>query len=313
MIRFVKHQNIDPAKWDNAVRHALFSTVFASYNFLDVISGDAHWNALIEDDYLGVMPLPYRSKCGIPYVYTPFFLPQMGIFSADPTDENRIFSFLKAIPEQYRQVDLLLNKENHPVLPPENQLLFISHQLDLNKSYETINSDYSENTRRNIKSAEKHQLSFEINGNLIREIIQLFQSNRGKEAAVHFTEKDYRHLQKAADLLLKKELLDVLGVRDSSQHLVAGAFIVRDAQRAWFWFSGRDANVSECKPMFFLLNEYIKLHCNIPLILDFNGSNNDNVARLYRGFGGVPYSISMFQRSLFPANWLRKLSLLSKR
>ena len=47
------------------------------------------------------------------------------------------------------------------------------------------------------------------------------------------------------------------------------------------------------KAMFFLIDEYIRRHAEQQYILDFNGSMNENVARLYKGFGGQPYTFNM--------------------
>ena len=48
--------------------------------------------------------------------------------------------------------------------------------------------------------------------------------------------------------------------------------------------------------MFYLLNEYIRNHAETDLIIDFNGSTNENVARLYRSFGGERYEIPFVRR-----------------
>jgi hypothetical protein len=221
----------------------------------------------------------------------------MGIFSEEPTDAQKTLLFFNAIPKKFLQVDLLLNAHNHADLLPEHQLQCVSHLLDLNAPYDSLCANFSQNTRRNLKSAEKHFLTLEKNDGLIENIIDLFQNNRGKDAAVHFGAHDYLVLQKAAEFLVPKGQLEVLGVRDAEQNLIAGTLMVRDGQRIWFWFSGRDERAAESKPMFFLLNEYIKENCESPLMLDFNGSNNKNVARLYQGFGGVPYSLVMLQHS----------------
>lgn len=298
MLRFVRHQDIDPEKWDDAVTTASSPTLFARYDMLDLLTGDAHWHAIVEDDYLAVMPLPYRSKWGIYYIYTPFFLPQMGIYAAQPTDAEKTLMFFNAIPKQFLQVDLLLNHHNTASLLPGKRVNMTSHQLSLNDNYPHLYEKFSQNTRRNIKAAEKQNLTFEKNGALVDEIIRLFRENRGKERAVHYRERDYLNLSRAAERLLQDGLLDVLGVRAAGK-LIAGALMVRDGQRIWFWFSGRDENAAECKPVFFLLNEYIKQYCGTGLVFDFNGSNNENVARLYRSFGGVPYPVAMTLFSRF--------------
>ena len=59
--------------------------------------------------------------------------------------------------------------------------------------------------------------------------------------------------------------------------------------------------------MFFLLDEYIKQHAGEQISLDFNGSMNENVARLYKGFGGLPYDFQMthFTRDFYLGGLIR--------
>ena len=81
MIRYLKHSEINPKKWNQTVCNSLFSTIFVEYEMLDLLTGSDTWDALVQDAYEAVMPLPYRKKGVLKYVYTPFFMPQMGIFS----------------------------------------------------------------------------------------------------------------------------------------------------------------------------------------------------------------------------------------
>lgn len=297
MIRFVKHNDINPEKWNATLQTSQFRTIFCSYNILDELTRGGHWNALILDDYQYIMPLPKRSKLGVSYIYTPFFLPQMGIFSAHPITSEIVAEFIQAIPKKYKQVDALLNISNDISNLNTHTLTLISHQLDLNTSREELFSHYAQNTQRNIKSAQKQNLIFETQNVKICEIIDLFVQNKGKENIVHFKADDYKTLEIVAEQLLKMERLDVVGTRNATGQLIAGTLFVKDFDRIWFWFSGRDNQFSKEKPMFFLLDEYIKTQAGKPMLLDFNGSTNENVARLYKGFGGQPYDIHMLNFS----------------
>ena len=221
----------------------------------------------------------------------------MGIYAQQLVAAEDALRFFNTIPKKYRQVDLLFNRHNNISLLPENQYLLPSHEVSLQVPYETLWEGFSQNTRRNIKSAEKHFLTIEKNSGKVGDIIRLFQNNRGKAEAVHFQERDYRNLIRVADVLLNKDKLEVLGVRDGAQNLIAGALLVRDGHKVWFWFSGRDEKAADSKPMFFLINEFLKENCNTDTVFDFNGSSNENVARFYKGFGGIPYSIPMLQHS----------------
>ena len=301
MIRFVKHTDIRPEKWDEAILRSQSPTVLATHGFLDTLTAGSTWNALILDDYAAVLPLPERSKMGIPYIYTPFFLPQLGIFSPTPTNAETTLAFFNNIPTKYKQIDLLLNATNDAGLLKNETIQLVSHQLSLQKPYEQLQADFSQNTRRNIKDAQKHSLTYFEDEMILDDVINLFKQNKGREKNVHYGNDDYPILQKAAQKLIDNQKLLVAGVLNANEKLVAGAFFLHDYTKIHFWFSGRDDEASEGKPMFFLLDEYIHRHAGSDKILDFNGSSNPNVARLYRGFGGMPYSIPMIHHT--PTLW----------
>ena len=283
MIRFLQHSEIDPEKWNQAVRNSLSPNVLAEYELLDLLTGDDTWHALVDDDYQAVMPLPTRKKGVLKYVYTPFFLPQMGIFYRQELHPEETDAFLQEISKHYVLADVLLN-ETQASQKPYNSY-FTSYKLDLQPTYNELFSQFHENTRRNIKKGEKMSCKVNVGEESVADIIALFETNKGSEEAVHFRENDYARLHRVSDYLLKHNLLEIYGVRTADGQLAAGALFVKDGKRRWFWFSGRDNRLSESKPMFLLLDAYIRDHAESDLYLDFNGSSNPNVARLYQGFG----------------------------
>jgi hypothetical protein len=288
MIRFLKHSEIEPEKWNQAVRNSLSPIVLAEYELLNLLTDGDTWHALVENDYETVMPLPTRKKGVLKYVYTPFFLPQMGIFSEHEITPQKTTDFLHEISKHYVLADVLMNEKTES---GHGNHEFVSHSLSLHIAYNELYGQFHENTRRNIKAAQKQQSRVTVQEEKIADIIALFRTNKGSEEAVHFRENDYTRLQRIADYLLEHNLLDIYGVRTSDGKLAAGALFVKDGNRRWFWFSGRDNQLSESKPMFLLLDTYIRDHAESDLYLDFNGSSNPNVARLYQGFGSKRYTI----------------------
>lgn len=303
MIRFLEHSEIDKDRWNKAVTEAPNATIFADFDFLCI--GNPNWCALVEDDYRCVMPLPVRSKLSIKYIFTPFFYNRMGIFSSSDIGASTVKNFVDAIPRKYRQIDLFLNENNPGNLIEQKTIEIVSHQLDLHRPYEAIIHQYSQNTVRNIKAAQKKGLEYaeEVS---IKEIIRLFQKNRGKQKNVHYKKRDYYTLMKLAHHAHNQGKLDTIGVICNGK-MIAGALFLRDYHKTWFWFSGRDNAQADKKAMFFLIDEYIKRHAGQPLTLDFNGSMNENVARLYKGFGGIPYSFNMlhFTRDFYLGGLIR--------
>lgn len=289
MIRFLEHSEIDKDRWNKTATEALNPTIFVDFDFLSI--GCPDWCALVEDDYQSIMPLPVRSKLSIKYIFTPFFYNRMGIFSRKEISPKLVKEFINAIPRKYKQVDLFLNENNPCELVDTKTITMISHRMGLSRSYETISRQYSQNTSRNIKSAQKQGLQYSENAS-IKEIIRLFQQNRGKRKAVHYKKRDYYTLMRMAHHAYNQGILDTIGVMSEGK-IIAGALFLKDFDKSWFWFSGRDNTQADKKAMFFLIDEYVRRHAEQQHILDFNGSMNENVARLYKGFGGIPYTFNM--------------------
>ena len=288
MIRFLKHSEIEPEKWNQAVCNSLSSNVLAEYELLNLLTGGDTWHALVENDYETVMPLPTRKKGVLKYVYTPFFLPQMGIFSEHEITPQKTAVFLHEISRHYVLADVLMNEKTES---GHWEYEFVSYSLSLHLAYKELYSQFHENTKRNVKAAQKLQSRVTIQEEKVSDIIVLFRENKGAESSVQFQNEDYARLQHIADYLLEHNLLEIYGVRTNDGKLAAGALFVKDGNRRWFWFSGRDNQLSESKPMFLLLDTYIRDHAESDQLLDFNGSSNPNVARLYQGFGGKRYTI----------------------
>ncbi len=290
MINYYKHSEIDKEKWNRCITKSLSATIFADYDFLTI--SNPHWAALIKDDYDVVMPLPNRSKLGIHYIYTPYFFSRLGIFSKEIISKEKIDAFIDAIPRKFWQVDLNLNEWDQSTSIDKKAIQLVSYQLDMQQPYLALYGKFSENLKRNIRSAQKYALSIDKEVQ-VKDIINLFRHNRGKEKKIKIKTTDYNLFMAMVAHLTSRGNIDVWGVRDENHQLLAGACFLKDHSRTWFWFSGRDERYSEKKAMFFLLNEYLKENSSQQIIFDFNGSMNENIARFYSQFGSVKYTYPM--------------------
>jgi len=290
MIRFLSHNEIEKKRWNETIKTSLHSTLFAHYEYLTLVSSE--WGALIKGDYEAVMPLPVRIKFSIKYIFTPFQFPRLGIFSKTQLTDADVLAFVQAIPRCYKQIDLKLNQYNPSQLIESESISLISHQLRLDKDYATLFQQFSTNTKRNIKSAEKHHLML-VDTISIEEIIHLFQENRGKSKNISIKKGDYELFRNMAHYAYNEGNLELWGVKDADNNLLAGACFLNDYDTRWFWFSGRNNAMAHKKAMFFLMNKYIQKNANQPFILDFDGSMNQNIARFYKGFGGTAYLYPM--------------------
>lgn len=288
MIRFYRHDEIDRTRWDACVETSPAATFFAEYDILSVANPE--WAALVEDNYVAVMPLPWRRKHGLKYVYNPFYFTRLGVFSAKPIACELVAEFLQAVPKCFVSLDMNLNESVPDEAAVPGGHLKVSHRLDLNQPYEVICKGYGSNHRRNIKAARGFEPVIDQNIPAV-EVIALYRSSRrGSGKSVRMQDADYAIFLNVCEIAKQRGLADVWGVRDSDGSLLAGAVFLRDHGRVWFWASGREEERADRKAMFFLMDEYIRQHANRPLLLDFNGSSTESVARFYAGFGSQRYT-----------------------
>ena len=290
MIRFYTHEEIDPVRWGSCVAASGASTLFADYDLLTL--SNPQWGALVLDDYAAVMPLPWRRKHLVSYVFNPFFHSRLGVFAPAPPSAALVAEFVAAIPKRFVSVDLNLNEENSAARLSVATGEQVSHRLSLSADYDMLWQGYGSNHKRNVKAARAHlpQLDPAVP---VSDIIALFRHNRGRDDSIRMFDADYAAFERLCAYTADRGWLTVWGARDDDGTLLAGAVFLRDGNRHWFWFSGREEARADRKAMFFLMDEFIRQNAGTATLLDFNGSRNPNVARFYAGFGG--------ERFTFPA------------
>ena len=117
-IHYLRRREIDTTRWDHCIEASLSPLIYARSFYLDAMAA-GQWDALVLDDYHAVMPLTWRSKFGIRYLYQPAFTQQTGIFSAAPFTTALIESFLREADRHFRFAEIYLNYSNaHQTLEP---------------------------------------------------------------------------------------------------------------------------------------------------------------------------------------------------
>ncbi len=319
MIKHFEYNQIDKAKWDNCIENSVNGTIYAYSWYLDIVS--EKWEAIIEDDYKSVLPLTIGNKFGIKYLYQPYFTQQLGVFSINKIDYNIVQSFLNYISENYKFIEINLNSQNKVSIQfseiskwsfKEN----INCELKLGNKYEIIKNNYSTNHKRNLKKAEQSGLLI-VKDISCNEIINLFKNNRGRDLD-NFQEKEYKRLNDLTDAFREKGLLKTYGVFDFKRELCAGAIFAESNSRDIFLFSGNNKIRKETGAMHLLIDNYIKENSERNIILDFEGSNDVNLARFYKGFGAIENKYLTINKNSLPLHirttvnfikWFKKNSL----
>jgi hypothetical protein len=151
MIVYLKNHEIDKEQWNNCIRNSPGVKPYAYSWYLDIMAPG--WEALIDDDYDSVFPVPCSSMFGIQYIATPVFLQQLGAFSPDKPASQTIVEFLEFLPDFYRLVDLCVGQEvNSDGFRLTQRANF---ELDLSKPYEKLWENFSPHCKRNIETSSK--------------------------------------------------------------------------------------------------------------------------------------------------------------
>jgi len=308
MIEYIPHNNIDTDKWDDSVAQALNKSIYAYSWYLDLVCDK--WDALVQDDYKTIMPLPANTKMGISYLFQPDFTQQLGIISKTTISSNTMNNFLAAIPKKFKIVEINLNKSN---IPNKNNPAFISnanYELDLNKSYIEIYPSYSSNLKRNLKKAEKNNITT-IQNIKPDEIINLFKENRGKKIKT-LTDKSYQRLSRLIYVLIHRGQAQIWGSYNDTNELIAGAFFIKNGDNWVFLFSGTSEKARKNSAMPFLIDTFIKNNANSKAILDFEGSNDKNLARFYKSFGAKRTTYYGYRQNNLPFPVKETINIIKK-
>ena len=281
MIRLLHRNEIVTARWDECIELSNQQQAFYHTWYLDATT--EKWAGLVYGDYEAVLPLAIRSKLGIDYLYQPFFTRHFGVVFRKGFDTALAMEMLNSIPVQFRYVDFALHAR-HDAVPEGWSLQPKSYQeLDLSPTYTDIRRSYHDNLVRNLKKAERAQVSvhYGYSPSLLVEQFRLHQSGLQKT----FNDEDYRRLLKLMQAASDHCETICVSARAAKGETLAAIFLLRTGNR-WLYLKGFSTETAKkCGAMAFLFDHFIQHHCGENRVLDFGGSSVKTVARFYQGFG----------------------------
>jgi len=305
MLRYLPNEQIDKIKWDKTIQESRNGLVYGLSWYLDAVT-DEKWGALISDDYQYIMPLPIKKKAHIYYLPTPRFVQQLGIFSRLEMNEEICKQFVEQIPQKVKLIEYQFNSGN-PIQSLTNGRFFFRRNLllSLPEDRTKVAQGYNENIIRNIKKAEKAQIRF--NNCSIRNLISLFNEDRGKKVLTWNVVAE-NTLERLYNMCAMRGLANLQGAYNFKGELIAGALIIQWKNRAIFLFSGNTNYGKENGAMPALINHYL-LNCPREInVFDFEGSDNEGLARFYASFGANESNyVHLKQNNLpFYLSWMKK-------
>jgi len=293
-IYYLRHHEIDKQLWDECIDNAGNGLIYAKSYYLDHIAH--HWDAIVLDDYAAVMPLPWKKKFAVKYVYPPPFCQQLGIFSPVVLKADIYRRMLQKAEEAFKFSEYYFNYQNAiGANTPKNNFV-----LSLNNEYTAIAKNYQPNLLRNLKKAQQYGLHYQSSNDYAK-VIHLYKDTYGKRTP-HVTLNDYNNLLKICKLLQQKSALIIREVKDETGNLLAVTLCLKDKRRIYLLLPVTTEKGRTTRANHFLLDGIIKEFSAQPYTFDFEGSDIPGIARFYKSFGGInePYFFYRWNRLPWP-------------
>lgn len=151
VIQYRKHDEIDRKAWDECISRSFHGSICAYSWFLDILC--ERWDALIEQNYESVFPLPVGSFLGREMVYLPYWAFDLGIFSSAPVTPDKTHAFLDAVKLRFPYARITLNKFNPVDHTDFHTLEKKRYELDLIKPYYKLSFVYPADLKRKLNIA----------------------------------------------------------------------------------------------------------------------------------------------------------------
>jgi hypothetical protein len=305
-IQYLIHKDIDKKKWDNCINNSSNSLIYARSFYLDSIA--ENWDAIILNDYEVVMPLTWKKKYGIHYLYQPYFTASLGIFGNN-LNASINQQFLEAIPKIffYWNIDLhennLLNEAslNKKIHPTKRVNIF----LPLHENYDKLSSSYSRLAGRKLKTAEEQHLSLKTETDpqlIVQHYINNYQKGKGA-----VPQRGYKYLLNLLTKLPKENYRAYTAVFPDNE-IAAFYLVYIDEQFVYSIIGGSTTKGKEIGAFHFITDAAIKEFAGSNKTFRFEGSDEPGIAFFDLQFGShkVEYWHLRMNNLPWPLNLLKK-------
>lgn len=277
-IAYLNRKEIEVERWDRLILESAAETIYPYSWYLDAVS--ENWSALVVEDYRVGLPVVWRKKAGMKYIYQPFYTQQLGAFSREYVDPGLVRNMLRILYKKFRFGGLNLNVRN---LVGEEGPFTVedksNYVLPLTGNYEEHYRSFNNNARRNIGKSMEY--SDELERKLpVQELVRLKREND----VIKRSEEDYRWMMQLFETIQEHGAGKIYALR-SGKEIYAAAFFAFSHTRAIYLLSASSPEGKARRGMFRIVDAFIRDHAGTGLILDFEGSNIPSVARFFGGFG----------------------------
>ena len=284
---------ISPSHYSEAIRFSIHPLIYAESFYLDALT--PWWSMLMWGDYDAVMPLPYGRSARHMWrmrIMQPLFCQQLGIFSKNVVSEELFDAFFNQLmslrPDSYAfhsGLTPVIEKGDYPGMRRRP-----NYVLNLKKDYDEIFDGYSKNTKRNIAKARKQ--AYEMTKNItVEEFMRLVKKTKPFKTTL----KMRRTMERIIRVGMRNGKGILYGIKEKGE-LHAAMYILKEHGRLIHLISAADDTAKRSGMMAYMFDALIRAYAGEFMVLDFEGSELEGVARFYRGFGAVDEPYYVYER-----------------
>ncbi len=288
MIYYLKRNQLDITKYNACIKHAINARIYAYSWYLDCVADN--WDVLVLNDYEAVMPLPWRQKFFIKYIYPPAWTQQLGVFSPSQISKEEVLDFINAIPKKFKKITIQFNAENK--FQHKNLTKRVNYVLPLNASFEEIYNRFRKDRKARIKEGEKYKFRIGAINNGPEELIRISKKDY---SFLNIPQHHYSVLKKLFKTLSTTNNCFVISALDCKNEVLGGVLFLKDDNRITYLFSVACQQGKKQQVISAIIYNVIKKHADSNYILDFEGSMVTGIADFYKSFGSTLESYSFLQ------------------
>lgn len=304
-IRLIPAKEINAVQWNGRVASAKNGLIYSCTDYLNAVC--ANWTGLVVNNYEAVMPLPFKSKLGFTYWYTPPFVQQLGLTGdSERCQEPELWQcIMDRIRQERCYGSVLLNHSNTLATALKGITPKPNYVLNLNRPYPEISSAYAQDLKQNIKKAERSGVEYSDQVS-IQSAIDLFVQHHAHKS---------KHIHAGAYEAFSRLCTQILAAREqcftrAALHhgaVAAVALLLKDGKRIYNLMNTTTATGRRQEANHYLLDQLIQEFSEEALLLDFEGSSLPGVQQFYQHFGAVEenYYLYRYNRLSFSFSWLK--------
>jgi len=282
-IKYIEHKDLDFQKWNKCISSSINGTIHAYSWFLELTCD--YWDALIEDDYASVMPLPIYKKGKYEIISQHYFQKSLGLYSGSTMRTGLLKLFMDAIPKKFKYYKITVNKFVS-INGCENlhDGYYQSFELDLISNYDKLKSHYQEFTCDAIASSKNLQVSV-VQGLQPYDLLQLMKKNKNLSSAA-LREKDIQVLRLIISQSIRNGMGEIVGAYDVYNNLTAAVLFFNSYQKIYLTFYAQSKDSLGNKALYAIVDHYIKKNAEKNLTLTFETDSKKSPLSA-SGFGAM--------------------------